>query len=153
MTLPIRPELLADLRTFEGQAKPGHPPALIAYPDTVQRWTIGFGHAVGVHPGDTINASQAESLLQSDAAAAQQHLVDHFPWYAAQPPARQDGLINLCFNLGITTLLTFNTFLALCAHGSWAAAALDLKGTKWYRQVNGDGRGDLVCGLIERGVR
>ncbi|EEE46366.2 glycoside hydrolase family protein [Roseibium alexandrii] len=49
-----------------GNLLPQGQPALVAYLDDSNVWTIGWGHTRGVQPGDTITLSQAEDLLSQD---------------------------------------------------------------------------------------
>lgn len=156
LTVPS-PELLADLKLFERDPKTKGP-ALVSYPDPLSKgppWTNGWGHTgPDVHPMSPITVEQAEANLLADATNALKALNRNIPWFRLiDSQARVDGLGNLCFNLGIGKLLGFHDFLGLCAEGEWQAASLDLAGTAWYKQVNGDGRGEFVCHLIGTGVR
>jgi lysozyme len=56
------------IESFEGDE-------LRAYPDPGtggDPWTIGFGHTISVHPGETITQDQAVAFLKSDVAKAEQ---------------------------------------------------------------------------------
>lgn len=65
MTRTVNGAGLALVRAYEGLR-------LEAYQDTSGVWTIGYGHAQGVRPGDRISAERAELLLQADMMAAGQ---------------------------------------------------------------------------------
>ena len=47
----------------------------------------------------------------------------------------QEVMIDMVFNLGQAGFAGFNTFISLINAHNWAAAATDLKGTKWCTQV------------------
>ena len=70
---------------------------LQSYQDSVGVWTIGYGHTLGVKPGQTITQPQAEAFLQQDLGVAEaavnglgQTLTDN--QFAA--------LVSFTFNLG-----------------------------------------------------
>ncbi len=65
MTRTINAAGLALVRDYEGLR-------LEAYQDTSGIWTIGYGHTLGVKPGDCIRAEQAEEILQADLVGAEQ---------------------------------------------------------------------------------
>ena len=44
---------------------------LISYQDSVGVWTIGYGHTMGVQPGQTITQQQAQAFLQQDLGVAE----------------------------------------------------------------------------------
>ena len=56
---------LALVRAYEGLR-------LESYRDTSGIWTVGYGHTMGVKPGDSISAERAEQLLESDLMEAEQ---------------------------------------------------------------------------------
>jgi lysozyme len=64
MTRTINAAGLALVRNYEGLR-------LEAYQDTSGIWTIGYGHILGVKPGDSINAERAELLLEADLAESE----------------------------------------------------------------------------------
>lgn len=134
------PYLLADLRRDEGLR-------LTAYPDPISGgapWTIGYGHAgPDVKPGMTWSLEEAETTLGTDVAAKKAQLDEALPWWRALDPIRQDVIVNLAFNLGVHGLCEFHNFLRFMQIGKWTAAALDLHGTAWAKEV-----GDRATRLI-----
>jgi lysozyme len=44
---------------------------LQSYQDSVGVWTIGYGHTLGVHQGETITQPQAQAFLQQDLGVAE----------------------------------------------------------------------------------
>jgi lysozyme len=64
MTQTINQAGLQLIESFEGLR-------LTSYQDSVGVWTIGYGHTVGVHQGQTITQPQAEAFLQQDLGVAE----------------------------------------------------------------------------------
>lgn len=58
-----------------------------------------------------------------------------FAWFSSLDENRQLALVDMVFNMGLTTLRTFTVFLGYMASGQYQSAADDLQGTKWYGQV------------------
>ena len=117
-----------------------------AYRDTVGVLTVGVGHNLNV----PITPLAVTQILNDDITIAVQSLDTHCPWWTAMPDPQQRALADLCFNMGINTLTTFTTFLGLMEKGQYAAAALDLRDTAWYREVGT--RGPKVVSLLLEGI-
>ena len=64
MTRIINAAGLALVRAYEGLR-------LEAYQDSGEIWTIGYGHTLGVRPGDAIGAERAEHMLEADLMTAE----------------------------------------------------------------------------------
>lgn len=94
--------------------------------------TIGFGFALDIAP-----LTQAECLpiLTGRATSAAQTLLHAAPWIADLSEPRQRALSNMAYNLGVTGLLKFDTFLGLMQQGKFDQAANDLEGTPWYQET------------------
>lgn len=115
-------------------------------------WTIGYGHTGSeVQPGQVITEAEADALLAADIAATETQLSAAFPWWLQLDDVRQDALVNMAFNLGVHGLAGFpETMSALEAH-NWSAAANDLAGDAWAKQV-GD-RATRIIAMIRTGKR
>lgn len=141
------PNLLPDLKRDEGLR-------LAAYPDPLSHgppWTIGYGHTgPDVHEGLVWTEDQADAALQADVDKATNGLDEYLPWWRTLDDIRQDCLVNMAFNMGAVGLAGFHTFLGLVRSGDFAAAADDLQGTLWARQVGG--RAERVVQEIRTGV-
>lgn len=115
-----------------------------AYPDPRTKgppWTIGFGHTGReVHPGLMWSMAQALGALADDEEATCVGLDTAIPWWNDDiPDLIQDCLANIAFNVGVHGLLEFGTFLALVNKLEFPEAALDLRGTLWFREVGDRG--------------
>jgi lysozyme len=97
--LEYDPELAAPIvKEFEGCS-------LTAYLCPAGRWTIGYGHAVGVKKGDRITQAQAEDILREDLLNAQDDLAT-----LVKVPVTQGqfiGLLDLVYNLGLSTCRSY----------------------------------------------
>ncbi|QPI13963.1 baseplate hub subunit and tail lysozyme [Serratia phage 4S] len=62
---------------------------------------------------------------------------------------RKWALINMSFNLGAAGLSKFTKSLSLMAAGQWAEASVQLRDSRWFRQVKG--RGPRICNTFKFG--
>jgi lysozyme len=72
--------------------------ALTAYQDQGGVWTLGYGHVIGVKPGDTCTQAQADAWFQSDVAWACRVVNNDVD--VAMTQGQFDALVSLCFNIG-----------------------------------------------------
>jgi lysozyme len=105
---------------------------LKTYRDTVGKLTIGVGRNL-----DDVGISTAEAmaLLENDLAHVASQLDAALPWWKSMTDNRQQALANMCFNMGLGTLLTFKTTLGLMQSGNYSAAADAMLNSKWAQQV------------------
>jgi len=107
---------------------------LTRYRDTLGNWTIGYGHLWADRLPQKITLEQAESLLRLDAAVAVKD-AGQFPWLAKLGPNRQNVVIDMIFNLGITRFKKFTKLIAALAEEDFDAAAREMLDSLWARQV------------------
>lgn len=125
------PRLLAFLRGWEGLRT-------TAYDDGGGVWTIGYGHTVGVRPGDTCTPAQAEAWLAQEVAEFAAG-VDA----ALTVPVEQnqfDALVSLAYNIGIGAFRK-STLLRKINAGQPAA-------DEFGRWIHDNGK--VINGLIKR---
>lgn len=101
---------------------------LEAYQDQVGVWTIGYGHTLGVKPGDVWSQQDADIWLERDLERAMDYVaelvkvpLDDHQWYA---------LVDFVFNLGHGALYG-STLLLKLNRGDYAGAALEFP--KWNK--------------------
>ncbi|MDN7445875.1 glycoside hydrolase family protein [Burkholderia multivorans] len=142
--------LEAELRRDEGVR-------YMPYLDTAKppKRTVGVGHNLDISPlpaGWTfpLTDAQVNQLLARDISTTLAKLDRYLPWWRQMDEVRQRVLANMCFNLGISGLLTFRNTLAAMQRGSYAIAAAGMKASKWYSQVGG--RAQRLCKAMETGV-
>lgn len=119
--------LLPDLERDEGCR-------LAAYRDTVGVWTIGYGHAY-VHPGTVWTQEQADAQLRADIAHTEASLDIHLPWWDSLDDVRQDVLLEMAFNMGVSALCQFHNTLAAIQRRDWQAAHDGMLRSAWASQV------------------
>lgn len=110
---------------------------LKSYKDTKGYWTIGIGHLLGNNPeyaDVTITDTQCDELFEEDFEQAVKDAEDAYGGFSGLDGPRQGALVNLAFELG-EKLSTFHGFLNLLDQGNYAAAAQDLMGTAYAKQV------------------
>ena len=113
---------------------------LVAYPDSVGVWTIGYGHTRGVHAGMTCTQAQAEAWLIEDIALAVNFVNTHVKVKFTQ--GEFDALVDFAFNLGIGAE-DHSTLLALVNQGKFDEAALQFP--RWDKAG-----GHELAGLLRR---
>lgn len=134
---------------------------LAAYQDSKGIWTVGIGHNLQAHglpwvqcvdpstydwSATTITPQQAEDLFRVDIKGA---LADcaALPYWDALNDSQKLAIADMMFNMGQPTFATFTTFNRLMLAGTYDAAANDLAGTLWARQVKS--RASDVIGLLQ----
>lgn len=110
--------------------------------------TIGVGRNL-----DSIGLSEDEVLylLDNDISRCSRELLYHFKWYPELCRVRQEAMINLCFNLGMTRLRTFKKALKAMSEGEYDIAADEFLDSKWATQV-GSHRTDDIHHMIKTGT-
>ncbi len=128
-------KLKAELTQEEGDR-------LTAYLDSLGILSVGIGHnciaqpVVGVNaPGDTITAEHEHNIFLSDCDEAIKELDAHLPWWSQLDDVRQNVLLDMCFNMGIKSLLTFHNTLAAIEAGEYEIAVKGMRSSRWAVQV------------------
>ncbi len=95
--------------------------------------TIGVGRCI--EEGSLgLSDDEIDYLLANDIKRCKQELVA-LSWFVDLDEVRQDALINLCFNLGLTRLLGFRNAMAAMAEGDYEKAADEFLDSRWATQV------------------
>ena len=93
--MEISEEGLALIKKFEGCE-------LTAYQDSVDVWTIGYGHTKGVEDGQEITQEEAEEMLASELDEYEGYINDLVECDLEQ--CQFDALVAWVYNLGPTNL-------------------------------------------------
>lgn len=110
--------------------------------------TAGVGRNLDEDGGIGLSVTEIEFLLSNDIERCRLEL-QAFSWFTDLDPVRQDALINMCFNLGMTRLLGFKNALACMAEGNYEQAAVEFLDSLWAAQVGN--RADEVAEMIRTG--
>ncbi|MDP3114565.1 MAG: lysozyme [Candidatus Cloacimonadaceae bacterium] len=103
------------------------------YRCTAGKLTIGIGRNL-----DDCGISQKEAfvLLENDILRCERELLSEIPGiYSGLNETRKSVLLNMCFNLGITSLLGFKNTLTFISSGDFERAANNMLASKWAKQV------------------
>ena len=119
-----------------------------AYQCTANMTTVGVGRNIDEDGGIGLSIDEIEFLLENDIKRCKQELIS-FPWFSQIDSVRQDALINLCFNLGMTRLLGFKNALTAMSVGDYDKAADEFMDSRWAKQVGS--RAEEVCAMIRTG--
>ena len=104
----------------------------LAYEDSVGVLTIGVGRNI-----EEVGLSDDEIyyLLKNDIRRWETELYNAFRWYKDLDQVRQEAMINLCFNLGITRLRKFKLALRAMEVKDYEDAADEFLDSLWATQV------------------
>jgi lysozyme len=110
------------------------------YLDSVGIPTVGIGHNLKVSPlpdGWTtpLTDDQIDQLFQQDLAKAVGDVTKSLPWFSGLNDVRQAVMVDMVFNMGIHTLLTFHHTLGFIESGDWQQAADGMLASLWAKQV------------------
>ena len=94
--------------------------------------TIGIGRNL---EQKGISLAEAKGLLQNDIAETWNELVKLIPWFVNLDPIRQNVLMNLAFNLGVSGLMGFKKTLEYAKKADFSNAAKELLDSKAARQL------------------
>lgn len=82
-----------------------------------------------------ITEDEAMMLLRNDIYSCDNDLKRKVKWYESAKEELKEVLINMCFNMGIKTLLSFRNTLWYMGAGEYEKAATNMLKSKWARQV------------------
>ena len=83
-----------------------------------------------------ITATEGHLLYTHDVASAKADVNTRLPWaVSALDDARYGVLVNMCFNMGIGRLMSFQRMLAAMRGQDWQKAAAELMDSQYAQQV------------------
>ena len=112
--------------------------------------TIGVGRNVS-ESGIGLSDDEIAYLLANDIARCEQEIAERFDWFDDLDPVRQDAIIDMAFNLGITRLSQFQNMLRALSESRFSDAATEALDSRWARQVGQ--RAQTVAAMIRTGER
>ena len=102
------------------------------YIDTVGKWTVGYGRNI---TDCGLSAEEVDYLLDIDIQNVQKDLDTNISWWKDKPEPVQLVLQDMCFNMGISSLMGFKNTLLLINLGHYKDAAENLILSKYYKDV------------------
>jgi len=112
--------------------------------------TIGVGRNVS-ESGIGLSDDEIAYLLANDIARCEKEIAERFDWFDDLDDVRQDALVDMVFNLGISRLAQFQNMIAALAEERFDDAAAEALDSKWARQVGQ--RAQTVAAMIRTGER
>jgi len=133
---------------------------LTEYKDSTGHRTIGYGWNTDARPLPagmgkivdgklTVNEAEADVLLNTAMFEHWDELADRRVFVSNLNPWRQAVLLDMAFNMGVPTLLTFKNTLSLVASGDFDGASRLMLESKWAKQVKR--RADIMSEVMRRG--
>ena len=135
-------ELVEQLILHEGKEK-------FLYYCSAGRPTIGVGRMIG-RGGVGLSDDEITYLLKNDITRTRKELSKAFDWFEELDWVRQDGLTNLCFNVGLPSLKSFERALAAMEDKDYEEASREFLNSKWAKDV-GSRRSIQVADMIRTG--
>ena len=108
------------------------------YVDTAGHRTWGIGHNLDASPPCMVAQALLQQAVQTQFGVDLNEVkseLDGYPWMADLDVVRQAVIIDMAFNVGLTGLATFTTFLSFMAQDRFKDAAADLRTTRVYREL------------------
>jgi len=112
--------------------------------------TIGVGRNIS-DSGIGLSDDEIAYLLANDIERCEQEIAERYPWFDDLDYVRQDALVDMAFNLGISRLSQFQNMIAALAEERFDDAAAEALDSKWARQVGQ--RAQTVAAMIRTGER
>ena len=94
--------------------------------------TIGVGRNL-----ESMGLSEDEVyyLLANDIRRCEQELTKAFDWFTHLDSVRQDAMMDMCFNLGMSRLRGFRDALREMSLSNYEAASIEFLDSNWAEQV------------------
>jgi len=138
--LPVKPG-----QPYKGKLTTGIGRNLDGNPLTVEELAY-IGHNARER---AITREQAIYLLRNDVQAVIRALDRNIPWWQQLDEVRARVLVDMCFNMGIKTFLTFKNTLTYVKEGKFNNAASGMANSLWYKQVGE--RGERLTKMMRTG--
>lgn len=117
------------------------------YIDTVGKTSIGIGRNL---TDRGISKDESRFLVNNDITEVTTQLDRNLPWWRNLDEIRQRVIADMCFNMGIATLLTFGRTLDLIRSGDYSPAAANMRASLWAKQTGR--RAERLARMMEEGT-
>lgn len=109
--------------------------------------TIGVGRNL---EDRGISEEEAMMMLQNDILNCRKECYANFHWFGEMDELRQEVILEMCFNLGITRLKSFKKMLKACELKNYTLASQEMLTSLWASQVGH--RAKTLAKIMEKGV-
>lgn len=133
--------LLRMLKRQEGVSK-------FAYEDHLGYITVGVGRCLDPEMGLGLSDDEINYLLRNDIERCYSEL-SVFSWFYDLNQTRQEALVSMLFQLGLTKFLGFKKALKYIAEGKYEQAAKEMLDSRWAEQT--PNRANEISYMIETG--
>jgi len=110
---------------------------------------IGVGRNIS-KSGLGLAPDEIDLMLDNDIIRCMRECANAFPFYATLDGTRQDVLVMMCFNLGMTRLRKFTKMLEALEKGDYAESKVQALDSLWATQVGQ--RAVTLATMLETGV-
>ena len=118
-----------------------------AYQDSLGFWTIGFGKCIDKRKNCGISKEEALYLLKNELQECELEL-NHMHWFINLDRIRQEVFIELCFNIGLGSLLEFKQTIEAVQNKDYSLAAKNMLASKWADEVGANRSNNMAQRLI-----
>ena len=119
------PEQFNLTKEFEGYSE-------TLYKCPADKWTIGWGRNI---QDRGISLDEAELMFRNDISHAIRDLMSVFPNFHHMERNVRIVLVDMMFNMGLPSFLTFHQFINAAKRGDKPAMIQEMKDSAWYIQV------------------
>lgn len=119
---------------------------LMPYRCTSNKLTIGVGRNI---EDRGISVETAMQMLREDLELVIDELKRAIPGFEKMPESVQEALVDLAFNMGTPTLLTFKRALRALQAQEWDNAADEILSSRYAKQVGR--RAEIIADMIRSG--
>lgn len=98
---------------------------------------------------DDAEAAMREELTETESSLRRQ-CIAYRTLLEKNEICRAECLLDMAYNMGVSSLLGFYATLPMIQRGEYQRAAVNLKSSKWYKQVGRRSR--AICQMISTGV-
>ena len=107
------------------------------YCDTLGFLTVGYGYNLDSLMEDGISEKEAVSLLEARVSIIREEAAQKIPNWDTLLDVRQDVIIDMIYNMGITRFFGFKRMLSALKYHLWNVAADEMLDSRWAEQVGG----------------
>ena len=115
--------LIDDIKKHEGFSP-------VVYQCTAGYDTIGYGQRVKYLK---VTQEQAEEWLEEELQNLRYILADKYNWFLSAPQEVQDVVMNMNYQLGVTSFSKFKKTIHLLANKDYKGASIEMLDSKWAR--------------------